>query len=142
MKTRIIIFEDEYLIRYSLTSKLSKRGYEVLSFSDPTFCPAVYKSEPKCPNPDGSVCCDFLLTDNNMPNMMGLEFIEQQIEKGCKGVFKNKAVMSAAWSAEDLAKAESLGCKVFHKPLDFEAILDWLAEGADLLEEDRQLISL
>lgn len=141
MKPRIIIFEDEYLIRFSLTSKLTKRGYDVLSFSDPTFCPAIYQSEPQCPNPDGSVCCDFLLTDNNMPHMTGLEFIEQQEKKGCKGLFENKAVMSAVWSDEDLARAEKLGCKIFHKPLDFEAILGWLAEGLALLEEDRQLVS-
>ncbi|SHI78921.1 Response regulator receiver domain-containing protein [Malonomonas rubra DSM 5091] len=138
MKPRIFIFEDEYLIRFSLTAKLTKRGFDVRSFSDPTFCPAISKPDLTCPNSDRDTCCDFLLTDIKMPNLTGLEFIEKQQEKGCNVVFGNKAVMSAAWSDEDLIKAERLGCKIFHKPLDFEAVFGWLEEELGLLAVDRQ----
>jgi CheY-like chemotaxis protein len=87
-------------------------------------------------------CADFLLTDIKMPNMNGLEFIERQMESSCKAGFRNKAVMSAVWSEEDLLKAEQLGCKVFHKPFSLEEILDWLEEGKCWLDENRQLATL
>ena len=45
MKPRIIIFEDEPLIRFSLSSKLSKNGFEVFSYSDPTFCEQFFSAD-------------------------------------------------------------------------------------------------
>lgn len=141
MKPKVIIFEDEYLINYSLTKKISANGFEVLSFSDPTECPIFFGPEQKSQEDFDLVRGDYLLTDNRMPNMTGLEFVEQHMQNGWNGVFMNIAVMSAAWSDRDIVKAKKFGCEVFNKPLSIEEILVWLGKGKCLLEEDRRLVS-
>ena len=61
-----------------------------------------------------------------MPNINGLEFVENQIKKGCK--VKNLALMSGAWSDSDLQYAQRLGCQPFHKPFTIDEINKWLDE--------------
>lgn len=121
MNPRIIIFEDEDLVRIALKRVLLSKGFEVFSYSNPTLFLA---ADEICPHELRQG--DFLLTDNHMPNMSGLDFIEKQTELGCKSMLSNKAVMSASWSDENLEKAKSLGCKIFHKPFAITEILDWL----------------
>lgn len=134
---RIILLEDEDLIRFSLSTKLSKLGFEVMSFSDPTQSPVFFEGTTDCPLPDGYRCGDFLLTDNRMPNMTGLEFIELQLNRGCRGIAKNIAIMSAFWSKEDIEKAQLLGCEIFQKPCEFEKIKSWLTSRERNLTPDK-----
>lgn len=136
MKPRIIVIDDNDGIRQALTLLLEKYGYEVIPGAEPTICP-VYSVKGSCPHED--VCGDFLLTDNQMPIMTGLEFIETQSQKGCKGVMTCKAVMSGTWSSEDLLKAEKLGCKIFFKPLRIEEIIQWLEDRKKLITPGRKL---
>lgn len=137
MKPRIIVLEDDEVLRRRLSLLLKMHGYEVVSASDPTLCP-VY-SAPEKPCAHEGACTDFLLTDNRMPNMTGLEFVEVQTLRGCKGHVVNKAVMSGTWSQEDREKAERLGCKVFSKPFSIEEIIVWLDEQKKLIPADRSL---
>jgi len=122
----VVVFEDDPLTRDVLVKMLDKSGYEVMSFDEPHLCPAY--SSAKCECPQDASCGDFLITDNYMPRMSGLEFIRQQQSRGCKGISRNKAVISGSWSAENLAIAEELECKVFFKPVIFIEILRWIKE--------------
>ena len=140
MDLRIIVFEDDDAIRQSLTLLLRKNGYEVISASDPTICPVYSTREESCSHEDA--CGDFLLTDNHMPNMTGLEFIEAQSQRWCKGIIANKAVMSGTWSSEEREKAEKLGCKIFTKPFRIEEIIEWLDERKILIPPSRKLAVL
>ena len=140
MELRIIVIEDDDAIRQSLTLLLRKNGYEVISASDPTICPIYSTLDESCPHEDA--CGDFLLTDNQMPNMTGLEFIETQSQRECKGIVGNKAVMSGSWSSEEREKAEKLGCKIFTKPFRIEEIIEWLDERKILISPDRKLTVL
>ena len=140
MKPRVILLEDEELIRFSLQRYLMGKGYEVISASDPSICPIFQKFRDELFQDE--LFGDFLLTDNNMPFMNGLRLIELQMEQRCMERVLYRAVMSAAWTEEDLAKAARAGCKVFHKPLDLEEVLDWLERGEKSLCKDRKLVPI
>ncbi len=99
MRPRIIVFEDDEASRNLLTLVLERRGYEVISSPDPTLCPIYSNLGESCPHEDA--CGDFLLTDNRMPRMTGIDFVEVQSQRGCKGIVKNKAVISGTWSPEE-----------------------------------------
>jgi hypothetical protein len=73
--------------------------------------------------------------------MTGLEFIRQQSLRGCKGVNNNKAIMSGAWSPEDLLLAKSLGCKIFTKPIHFKEFDSWLGKCINTILLERKNIS-
>jgi hypothetical protein len=72
--------------------------------------------------------------------MSGLAFVEAQTLRGCKGSVGNKAVISGTWEREELAKAERLGCKIFHKPFRINELLDWLEERRKLIPPWRKLV--
>ncbi len=138
MRLRALVFDDDEKIRSLLTLILESRGYTVLSFPDPT-CFSPFR-EAVCPCPPDHVCCDILITDNVMPNMKGLDFISERIRNGCRGIVRNKAVMSGTWSAVDLAYARSLGCRVFEKPFSVGEILGWLDECEKRTDPSRKLV--
>ena len=140
MKPRVIVFEDDETSRQLLTMVLERRGYEVISSSDPTICPIYSNLEESCPHEDA--CGDFLLTDNRMPRMTGLDFVEAQNRRGCKGIVNNKAVISGTWTQLEREKAETLGCKIFCKPYSLAELLEWLDEQEKKIPPDRKLVAL
>ncbi|NIQ37016.1 MAG: response regulator [Proteobacteria bacterium] len=138
MKVRAFVFEDNDTLRSMMSSVLEGRGYEVMSFPDPGFCPMVLNRE--CPCPHKHACADIIITDINMPSMTGLEFLENRRQNGCK--VKNRAVMSGRWSEEELDKARKLGCKIFEKPFSFADLGRWLEECEKRLDPKRKLSDL
>jgi CheY-like chemotaxis protein len=140
IQPRVVVFEDDEASRTLLVTILEQKGYEVISASEPTACPIYAKLEGTCPHE--FACGDFLLTDNRMPRMSGLEFIALQQTRCCKGVMQNKAVISCSWEASELERASELGCRVFSKPYRFEEILAWFEERAGKIPSDRMLDDL
>jgi len=140
MRPRAIIFEDDDTLRALLLNILHQRDYEVISASSPMGCPVYEDLTALCPHE--YACGDFLITDNNMPAMTGLEFVQAQEQRGCKGVVRNKAVMSACWADNELTLANSLGCKVFKKPFRISEINNWLDEREKRIPYDRKLEDL
>ena len=112
MRIRVFVFEDNEAIRSILWQLLDSPGYEVFTFPDPGLCPLHLAAGCRCP--EDQACGDIIISDVNMPNITGLEFVENQMKKGCK--VKNVALMSGAWSDSDFQYAQSLGCQLFHKP--------------------------
>jgi len=140
MRPRIIILEDEEGSRKLLSLLLMRRGYEVVSASEPNLCPLYADLDTFCSHE--FPCGDILLTDNRMPRMTGLQFIARQQERGCKGVVHNKAVISGTWRAQELETATRLGCKVFSKPYQIDEIFHWLDEREQTLSPERKLTAL
>lgn len=137
-KARAIIIDDDASCRALLEVLLKQRGYEVISLSDPTACPLYAGSQCSCPQ--DHACGDFLLTDNRMPRMTGIEFVERQSQRGCKGIVGNKAILSGTWAEDELAHAERLGCQVFDKPYNFREIMAWLDEREKQILPGRKLV--
>jgi CheY-like chemotaxis protein len=138
-KARVIIIDDDPGCRALLELLLKQKGYEVISLSDPTACPLY--AGPQCTCPQDQACGDFLLTDNRMPGMTGIEFVERQMQRGCKGIIGNKAVLSGTWSEQELAQAKLLGCRVFDKPFKLNDIVAWMNDREQRILPGRKLVT-
>lgn len=136
-KIRAIVLEDDELIRITIESVLKNRGYEVQSFSEPSFC-FTYLDH-KCFCNLNLPCTDIIITDLNMPNVSGLDFIEHQIQNGCK--VDNIAVMSGYWNDENLEKALKIGCQIFEKPFDLKDLHQWLDGIEKRIEIEKEIHS-
>ncbi|MCW8859972.1 MAG: response regulator [Deltaproteobacteria bacterium] len=119
----VLVLDDNDLYRSVLKRALTKNQFDVTAFPDPKTYLATRKidhCERNCP------CFDFILTDNHMPSMSGLEFFEWGKQNDCKLPVHRKAIISAMWSEEDLDRAQSLGCRVFDKSSSLDHIQDWI----------------
>ena len=137
-RPRAIVLEDDYLQRTLIDAVLKDRGYEVHGSSEPFFSPIFLES--KCSCPVGTHCTNIIITDINMPNMTGLEFIEHQKRNGCK--IQNVAMMSGGWTDEEIEHAKRLGCHIFEKPFKFDEIEKWLDDCEKKLDPDNKLSNL
>ncbi len=138
MRLRVVVVDDDEFIRSLISSALESRGYEVIACSEPLFCPIYLDC--KCPCPKHQPCCDIIITDIKMPNMTGLEFIENQRKHGCKVPYM--AIMSGSWADTELEQAESLACHVFKKPFRIDEINKWLDECEKSIDPSRKLSDL
>jgi DNA-binding response OmpR family regulator len=134
-KIRIILLEDTDSIRNSLKKMLTVLGYEVFSFPNPMMCPLQTKPDYRCG--DNQTCADIIVSDLDMPNMTGLNFIENQRKRNCK--CRYVALMSGFWTEENLSRAHKLGCKVFTKPFPVQALFEWIDEAKRHIEPAREL---
>ena len=134
-KIRAMVLDDDSVIRDLICDILKNRGYEAHASSEPLFCSVYLKSE--CPCPDEHICTTIIITDINMPNMTGLEFIEHQKSMGCK--VQNVAVMSGKWTGEEREHAKRLGCHMFKKPFKIDEIEKWLDECEEKLDHNSKL---
>jgi CheY-like chemotaxis protein len=126
LKRKVTIIDDYEHCREALGIYLRQKGYEVVCLSAPTCC-QLY-SDPKTKCSKEKVSYHFLLTDNRMPGIKGLDLISLQKCGGCKRPACMKAVLSGSWNSDELARARELGCKVFHKPYKLDEIADWLEQ--------------
>ncbi|SHI89703.1 Response regulator receiver domain-containing protein [Malonomonas rubra DSM 5091] len=137
---RAIVIDDMDFCRELLTDFLQDRGYQVVSYTDVTTCPLFPARDALCPKT--GKCADFLLTDNRMPHMQGLDFIELLQQGDCKISPFGRAIFSAHWSQDERTKAEQLGCRTFDKPYDLERLAHWLDEQERKIPCDRSLLDI
>ena len=138
MRPRIIIYEDNDILRSTLQYILNERGYEVFTFSNPTMCPFYDPVNHNCPA--DHACADIIISDVNMPTKNGLELIKERQQKDCK--VKYRALMSGDWTDSELKSAQKLGCHIFHKPFDIKEMLKWLDDCAEKINPERDLSDL
>ena len=132
---RVLIFEDNPIIRSALKELLSEFGYDVFTFQDPVASP-LYKKR-YCDCQSGKACADILISDVDMPFVNGLDFIESQVQKGCK--VKNRALMSGDWTDSSIQSALNLRCQIFHKPFDIRKIVRWIEACQNRIDPLREL---
>ena len=135
MKIRAFVIDDEEELRNIISIFLKERGYEVYEFPDPSTCPILLEKE--CPCPPEYACTDFIITDINMPNITGIEFIKNQKKKRCK--VKNIAIISGGWSPENEEQAKNFDCKIFKKPFNVEEFINWLKDCESRIAPNRKL---
>jgi DNA-binding NtrC family response regulator len=133
-KIRAIIIDDDESIRLTLESVLNSWGYEVHSYYEPVFCSIECRCNLNFP------CTDIIITDINMPNVSGFDFIEHQIQIGCK--VNNIAIMSGYWTDQYLEKALKIGCQIFEKPFDLKDLHQWLDGIEKRINTHRELTDL
>ena len=109
--------------------------YEVFTFPHPAVCPL--SEENHCPCKKEQACSDVIISDVDMPFKNGLDFIEEQMKKGCR--CKNIVLMSGAFTNEHLTKAKSLGITIFKKPFKLEDLNNWLDRMEKNIDPERKL---
>lgn len=124
MKKVVYILDDDEAIRETVSQFVKILGYEVHSFSNPSYCMVYLKSKSNRIN--SLPCADIIITDINMPEMSGLKFLELQKNMGCKS--ENMAVMSATWTEEEKREAVKKGYKIFEKPFDLHDLQVWIEQ--------------
>ena len=136
MNYRALIFDDMKEIRKMLWKLFDNSGYEVFTFPHPALCPL---SELEvCPCSSDETCADVILSDLDMPIKKGINFLEEQIKKGCK--CKHFGLMSGEFSGEDVFKAKSLGIKTFKKPFKLKEVISWLDQIENDIDPKRKLL--
>ena len=135
MRIRALVLDDDRMIRGLLWHALDSRGCEVITFPDPGSCPLHLAAT--CPCPAAEACADLIISDVQMPNANGLDFVEAQKAKGCR--CQHIALMSGGWTDAERRRARELGCKVFAKPFHLGDIYAWLDEVAEGLDPTRKL---
>ena len=133
---RVLIFDDDESIREILWRYFNNRKYEVFTFPHPNSCPLSHSLS--CPCPSSEACADIILSDLNMPFIKGIDFLEQQISKGCK--CKHLALMSADLTEADSDRARAVGIKLFNKPFALEEIDAWVDEIEASIPPNRKLL--
>jgi CheY-like chemotaxis protein len=120
---RALVIDDNEMTRNLYAEILKEKQVRVFAYADPTEfmdkCPEVRCRKQK-------PCFDAILTDNKMPQMTGLAFLQQIAGMGCLVPKEQTAIVSGDWSSEDLKKARKLGCRIFEKPCTIELIMDWV----------------
>lgn len=136
-KIRIIIIDDDDLTSQMFKRWLSQKGYEVLTYTDPTMWPLFEKKTEKCMKE--YPCADIIFTDLKMLHMSGIEFLQNQAQRGCKLDIKNKAIISGYIDDESRKAIKKLGCAFFEKPFDLSLISEWLHECEKRIDLSRAL---
>jgi two-component system, response regulator YesN len=135
-KIRVLVLEDDTIIRESLTKILTGLGYDVYSYSTPAVCPLQELTECRCG--EKQTCIDIIVSDLEMPIMSGLDFIEGQRTKRCK--CQKIAIMSGNITQEAQLRANALNIKLIKKPFSLEVLFNWLNEVEKDINEDRELL--
>ena len=130
LRVRSLVFDDDEAVRALLVWILESRGHEVFAFDHPSLCD-------QCRCYSDERCADIIVSDVGMPRHTGVEFLENQARRGCRARFA--ALMSGGWSEDDLQRADGLDCKVFRKPLDLDAVGEWLDECERRIDPGRML---
>jgi DNA-binding response OmpR family regulator len=133
---RVLLLEDNENVSCLMTTLMESRGYEVVKFASAAVCPL--QKTPECTCSTTSRCADIIISDLGMPFVSGIEFIRNQRHKQCKAPYM--AMMSGSWQADEITKAENLGCKIFKKPFHISEINEWLDEVEQEIDLNSKLV--
>ena len=132
---RVLVFDDDGIIRKVLWEYFDSRKYEVFTFPHPKSCALCDINSCNCPTQE--TCADIIISDLNMPFIKGLDFLEQQIKKGCK--CRNLALMSGNLAEAESDRAKTLEIKLFEKPFGLDELDDWVKIVENEIPENRVL---
>ncbi len=138
MKIRIFVIDDEKMITTMFKDLFNEQEYEIIVADEPTSC-MVYNGN-QCKHEYS--CGDIFFIDKDMPKMNGIEFIEfieYMGKKGCKGLMKNKVLMSGNISEKEVKLAKEFGCRVLHKPFSLSSVLALVEEMKESIPPDRRI---
>jgi len=115
-----VVFDDDDLFRNLCTRIFISKNVHVTVYSSPSLYICMQPGIETCPI--DVACTNFLLTDNRMPGMTGLKFLDQIKSMDCKIPDCRKAIISGNWLDEDMAEAKKMVSNVFHKSHSKEQI--------------------
>ncbi len=135
-KRRAILYDDDDVVLDLLQDFYSLRGYDVLTYRKPVFCP-LYGEISDCNNL--FPCADIVMSDIRMPGQSGINMLQAQALKGCRVPADNKAVMSGYLEDEEQLGMKKLGCRFFQKPFLLDEISVWLDQREERMDLSQAL---
>lgn len=120
----VLILDDDPFVLSLLKTAFEKRGYNVLTYTNPDQCPLYCSLSCHCTLFKNG-CPDVILSDVNMPHVNGVKLIEELKRKNCKCI--KIGLMSGDWSDADIEKAARWDVAVFSKPFELSALLSWVS---------------
>ncbi len=138
MKYRLIYLEDEESLTTLMTSYLKgKKDFELCIFPNPQRCHVWAKINQTQQCQCADACADFLITDNDMPHVTGLQFLQVMKHHNCK----IKHVLMTSGHPEMERKVIELGYEFLRKPFSLFTIGLWLDSKKDLIDPQRKLMN-
>jgi len=130
MKVRVLIVEDEQLIRWSLRQKFENRGYKVTEVEDGAQAFEVLERD----------TFDLIMLDYKLPDVTGLEILRRVREFDGDVVV---IMMTAYSSVETAVDAIKLGAFDYvSKPFDMEAVLRTVEKALETTKLRREVREL
>lgn len=120
----LLIITDVEGVQQILSVYAELVGCELVALDKPAICDARNKADGNCSKE--SPCVDMLMIEQKLNGLCGLDFIQQQVERGCKLPSCCMAVMSRDLTNEELKKAKDIGCHVLQKPVTYEIFKNWV----------------
>jgi DNA-binding NtrC family response regulator len=126
MTVKALIFDDDNLALNLLQSFLSVNNVSVSAHPCAT-CPMYQQDASVCPlvKPEFNI----IISDNNMPDKMGIEFFEEIDTKDCKIPNNCKLLLTGELTPQIRDRAEKIGITALEKPCSFEVLGKWI-DGA------------
>ena len=122
-KMQIVIIEDEYSLRDTLSMLVEELGYDAVAFGSLLEAEALSL---KVGCSSGKSRAVFMV-DQNLPDGKGLDYIQQRIESGeCQCGGRCMSIMSGALMNDELERAKQIGCSILEKPVMFADLKIWL----------------
>ena len=133
LKTRVLLVEDEELARKTLAFYLNTIFDEVILACDGEEALLIIKE-----NDEKNRYFDLILTDLNMPNVNGMQMIDEVLKISSNQRF---IIVSAHKNEEDLLKLINLQvCGYFVKPLNIDNMMEMLKKAKEEVLLDKQPI--
>jgi two-component system, OmpR family, response regulator VanR len=133
LKTRVLLVEDEELARKTLAFYLNTIFDEVVLACDGEEALLLIKE-----NEEENKNFDLILTDLNMPNVNGMQMIDEVLKFSPNQRF---IIVSAHKNEEDLLKLINLRvCGYFVKPLNIDNMMEMLQKAKEEVILDKQPI--
>ncbi len=129
IKARILVVDDEKLIRWSLTEKLTKEGYEVTTAESGE--EAIQMINQELP--------DLIMQDIKLPGISGLEILEYVKQVRPESLV---IMMSAYGDIDTTVKSMKLGAFDFlEKPFDFEKMKIMIAKALETVSLKQEVLA-
>lgn len=120
---KIVVIDDDPVILKVVQKLLDRRGHTVLTYTSPLDCP-LYEGNP-CRFTTSESFPDIIITDYDMPQVNGIEFIQAVCRKGCNCA--NIAIITAKGVTEsEMRRIARMGTRFFLKPIDSGELYAWL----------------
>ena len=121
-----IVFDDDEFFRNFFADTLAELNLQVIAYSSHDPFLSQLSSDPRLAS---ALFPDFILTDNQMPEMTGLEFLTRIEQMGCKLPAQRIGLISGRWDETDMEEARKLGCKILQKFNSPEQLQAWIEES-------------
>lgn len=123
MSQKILIIDDDVLCLDIADSYFQDKGFETTICLRPQ-CLLLDSDLKNCPQKTS--CYDYVLTDNEMPGLNGIDFLELLERRGCKISKRRKAIISGSVNPVLIDRAEKIGVHVFQKPTPLRKLDEWV----------------